>query len=232
MRIPGVTVTRGISSSTSTGGTTTTGEATAITVRGFGPSFNTTLFDDRQVPSAVGNTQGNQVGDRAFDFSSVNSDFVSQIDVLKSPNSTLSSGAIGATINVKFPKPFDHPGLVVAGSVSTTESLRARQVHPERRPAVQRYLRPRHDRRSAGRVVLGHADAAKSHQHSGLERFRDRSEQWPDPRFTVRGHSRRRTAAPISSSRTTAFITNSRMSSGCRVAWRCNGARRTPSRSR
>jgi iron complex outermembrane recepter protein len=122
MRIPGVTVTRGVSSSTSTGATSSTGEATAITVRGFGPSFNTTLFDGRQVPSAVGNTQGNQVGDRAFDFSSVNSDFVSQIDVLKSPDATLSSGAIGATINVHFPKPFDHPGLVVAGSASTTIS--------------------------------------------------------------------------------------------------------------
>jgi TonB-dependent receptor len=122
MRIPGVTVTRGVSSATSTGATSTTGEATAITVRGFGPSFNTTLFNGRQVPSAVGNTQGNQVGDRAFDFSSVNSDFVSQIDVLKSPDVTLSSGAIGATVNVKFPKPFDHPGLVIAGSVSTTQS--------------------------------------------------------------------------------------------------------------
>jgi outer membrane receptor for ferrienterochelin and colicin len=63
MRIPGVTVMRGVSSGTSTGATSTTGEATAITVRGFGPSFNTTLFDGRQVPSAVGNTQGNQVGD-------------------------------------------------------------------------------------------------------------------------------------------------------------------------
>jgi TonB-dependent receptor len=122
MRIPGVTVLRGVSSATSTGATSTTGEATAITVRGFGPSFNTTLFNDRQVPSAVGNTQGNQVGDRAFDFSSVNSDFVSQIDVLKSPDVTLTSSAIGATVNVKFPKPFDHPGLVIAGSASTTES--------------------------------------------------------------------------------------------------------------
>ncbi len=122
MRIPGVTITRGISASSSTGGVSTTGEGTSITVRGFGPSFNVTLFNDRQIPSAVGNTAGNNDQDRAFDFSSVNSDFVSQIDVLKSPDVTLTSGAIGATVNVKFPKPFDHPGLVMAGSVSTTES--------------------------------------------------------------------------------------------------------------
>ncbi|MEJ0028772.1 MAG: TonB-dependent receptor [Rhizomicrobium sp.] len=130
MRIPGVTVTRSVSSSTSTGATSSTGEATAITVRGFGPSFNTTLFDGRQVPSAVGNTQGNQVGDRAFDFSSVNSDFVSQIDVLKSPDATLSSGAIGATINIHFPKPFDHSGLVIAGSASGTVSPERGKVTP------------------------------------------------------------------------------------------------------
>lgn len=122
MRIPGVTLTRGISASSSTGGVSTTGEGTSITVRGFGPSFNVTLFNDRQIPSAIGNTAGNNDLDRAFDFSSVNSDFVSQIDVLKSPDVTLTSGAIGATVNVKFPKPFDHPGLVMAGSVSTTES--------------------------------------------------------------------------------------------------------------
>ncbi len=125
MRIPGITVTRGVSAGASTGATTTTGEATEITVRGFGPSFNQTLFDGRQVPSAVGNTQGNPNVDRAFDFSSVNSDFVSQISILKSPDSSLSSGAIGATINIKFPKPFDHPGLTLAGSFSG-------QVSPER----------------------------------------------------------------------------------------------------
>jgi iron complex outermembrane recepter protein len=111
MRIPGITVTRGRGTATGgTGGTSTNGEATEITVRGFGPTFNETLFDGRQIATGT--------GDRAFDFSSVASDFVSQIDVLKTPDATLTSGAIGATINIKFPKPFDHPGLVVAASAS------------------------------------------------------------------------------------------------------------------
>ena len=116
MRIPGVTVTRGRGGAMGggTGGTSSTGEASEITVRGFGPTFNQTLFDGRQVATGT--------GDRAFDFSSVSSDFVSQIDVLKTPDASMSSGAIGATINVKFPKPFDHPGLVVAGSLSGTSS--------------------------------------------------------------------------------------------------------------
>ena len=130
MRIPGITVTRGVSAGASTGATTTTGEATAITVRGFGPSYNQTLFDGRQVPSAVGNTQGNSVGDRAFDFSSVNSDFVSQISIMKTPSPSLSSGAIGATIDIKFPKPFDHPGLRLAGSFSGSVSPERGKLTP------------------------------------------------------------------------------------------------------
>jgi TonB-dependent receptor len=122
MRIPGVTVTRGVSSLASTGSTTTTGEATEITVRGFGPTFNETLFDGRQVATGTGN--------RAFDFSSVVPDFVNSIEVLKSPDSTLSSGAIGATVNVKFPKPFDYPGLTLAGSISGNISPEDGQLGP------------------------------------------------------------------------------------------------------
>jgi TonB-dependent receptor len=44
------------------------------------------------------------------------------MDVLKSPDASLSSGAIGATVNIQFPKPFDHPGLNLVGAVSTTFS--------------------------------------------------------------------------------------------------------------
>ena len=123
MRIPGVTVTRGRgTASGGTGGTSSTGEASEITVRGFGPTFNETLFDGRQVATGT--------GDRAFDFSSVSSDFVSQIDVNKTPDASVSAGAIGATVNVKFPKPFDHPGLVLAGSISGTDSPERGSVSP------------------------------------------------------------------------------------------------------
>lgn len=110
-RIPGVTVSRGVSS---LGGIpTSAGTATQITVRGFGPSFNETLYGGRKIASGVG---------RAFDFSTVGADFVSEIDVLKSPDATLSSGAIGATVDIKFPKPFDHPGLRIVGASSATFS--------------------------------------------------------------------------------------------------------------
>ena len=84
-----------------------TGNGTQVTVRGFGPQFNETLYDGRQIPTSTGN--------RGFDFGAVGADFVGQVDVMKTPDSTLSAGAIGATINIKYPKPFDRPGLQLAG---------------------------------------------------------------------------------------------------------------------
>ena len=114
-RIPGVSISRGVSSS---GGLpTSTGDATEITVRGFGPSFNQTLYDGRQISTGTNN--------RAFDFSSVGADFVKEVDILKSPDASLSSGAIGATINIQFPKPFDHPGLQMSASYSGSYSPEA-----------------------------------------------------------------------------------------------------------
>jgi iron complex outermembrane receptor protein len=123
-RVPGVTVTRAAMTLTGTGGTSTTGDPTQITVRGFGPQFNETLFDGRQVPTATGNTG------RGFNFGSIGSEFVSQVDVLKTPDSALSSGAIGATVNIKYPKPFDHPGLQLAGSLSGTDTSGDNKVTP------------------------------------------------------------------------------------------------------
>ncbi|HVW73259.1 MAG TPA: TonB-dependent receptor [Rhizomicrobium sp.] len=110
-RIPGVTISRG--TSVMGGVSTSTGAATEITVRGFGPSFNETLFDGRKIASGAG---------RSFDFSTIGADFVGQVDIMKTPDATLSSGAIGATVNIKFPKPMDNPGLHIVGGASATYS--------------------------------------------------------------------------------------------------------------
>jgi TonB-dependent receptor len=110
--VPGVTVSRGTASGMG-GVPTSTGNASQITIRGLGPQFVDTLYDGRRVSSATG---------RTFDFSAVGADFVSQVDVMKSPDATLSSGAIGGTVNIKYRKPLDNPGLQIAGALSTTVS--------------------------------------------------------------------------------------------------------------
>jgi TonB-dependent receptor len=125
-RIPGVSVSRGTSSM---GGVpTSTGDATEITVRGFGPSFNETLFDGRKIATPVGSTTTTNT--REFDFSSVGADFVNQVDILKTPDSVLSDGSIGATINIKFPKPFDKSGLQIVGTASGTVATEDGSITP------------------------------------------------------------------------------------------------------
>lgn len=110
-RIPGVSVARGSVNA----GNTSIGNATGITVRGFGPEFNETLIDGRPIATAL-------TSSRQFDFSAVGAEFVGEIDVHKTPDFSLSTGEIGATVNVKYPKPFDHPGMQARAFASENDN--------------------------------------------------------------------------------------------------------------
>ena len=111
-RLPGVTIQRDGAR----------GEPTGITVRGFGGDFNETLADGRRISTAAGG--------RSVDFSTVGSDFVGQLNVLKTPDVSLSSDSLGATVNILYPKPFDHPGLRIAASASGSEQDHSKTVVP------------------------------------------------------------------------------------------------------
>jgi iron complex outermembrane receptor protein len=112
-RIPGVTVNRGsINAAASAGAPTATGQVTGVTVRGFGTQFNELLSNGR--PIASGNGQN-------FDFSALGAEYVGEVDVHKTPDFALSTGAIGASIDIKSPNPFDHPGLDARAFASGTD---------------------------------------------------------------------------------------------------------------
>jgi iron complex outermembrane receptor protein len=111
-RIPGVSIQR----------SGTRGEPTGITVRGFGGDFNETLYDGRRISTASGG--------RSVDFSTVGADFVGALTVMKTPDVTLSSSSIGATVNIAFPKPFDKPGMRFAASASATEQEESGELQP------------------------------------------------------------------------------------------------------
>ncbi|MDP4987846.1 MAG: TonB-dependent receptor plug domain-containing protein, partial [Porticoccaceae bacterium] len=68
------------------------GEGQLITVRGFGPEFNTVLVNGRQMASE------NQ--SRAFSFDTIASELVRSLDVHKTSSATMQSGGIGSTVNV------------------------------------------------------------------------------------------------------------------------------------
>jgi iron complex outermembrane recepter protein len=111
-RVPGVSIQRA----------GTRGEPEGITVRGFGGDFNETLYDGRRISTAAGG--------RSVDFSTVGADFVGALAVMKTPDITLSSSSIGATVNVMFPKPFDQPGQRFVASASTSLQEEADDFKP------------------------------------------------------------------------------------------------------
>jgi iron complex outermembrane receptor protein len=111
-RVPGVSIQRA----------GTRGEPTGITVRGFGGDFNETLYDGRRISTATGN--------RSVDFSTVAADYVGTLTVMKTPDVTLSSSSIGATLNVAFPKPMDRPGMHFTVSAAANEQDEASSVQP------------------------------------------------------------------------------------------------------
>lgn len=111
-RLPGVSIQRNGSR----------GEPQGISVRGFGGDFNETLVDGRRISTASGG--------RSVDFTTVGADFVGQLAVYKTPELSLSSSSIGATLNISYPKPFDKPGTRVAMSASGSVQDESGKVVP------------------------------------------------------------------------------------------------------
>jgi iron complex outermembrane receptor protein len=99
------------------------GEGQLITVRGFGPEFNTVLINGRQM--ATENLS------RAFSFDTVASELVSSLDVHKTSTASMQSGGIGSTVNVKTARPFDMPGFKVAGSVKAAMEDNSDKTTPQ-----------------------------------------------------------------------------------------------------
>src|SRR5258708_40135841 len=84
------------------------GEGEFITVRGFGPEFNTVLLNGRQIATP---TDPSQASGRAFSFDTLASELVSGVEVYKSSTAHLQSGGVGATVNIKPARPFDQSGF-------------------------------------------------------------------------------------------------------------------------
>ncbi len=95
------------------------GEGAQVTARGFGPQFNLVTLNGRQMPAAdaFGNGE-NDIGGfgaqgRSFNFANLSSDAISALEVYKTARADVSSGGIGATINVKTARPLEADGMVM-----------------------------------------------------------------------------------------------------------------------
>ncbi|NQY87271.1 MAG: TonB-dependent receptor [Colwellia sp.] len=99
------------------------GEGQLITVRGFGPQFNTVLVNGRQMASE------NQ--SRAFSFDTISSDLVKSLDVHKTSTATMQSGGIGSTVNISTARPFAISGFKFAGSVKGVYDENSEETTPQ-----------------------------------------------------------------------------------------------------
>lgn len=85
------------------------GEGQAVTVRGFGPQFNTVLVNGRQIAT--------DSAGREFNFDIIAADQITGADVFKTSTSNLQEGGIGGTIDISTAKPFDYDGFQIVGSL-------------------------------------------------------------------------------------------------------------------
>lgn len=104
------------------------GEGEFVTVRGFGPEFNTVLLNGRQLATP---TDPSQASGRAFSFDTLASELVSGVEVYKSSTARLQSGGVGSTINVKTARPFDYAGFKFASSADANYDENAKKSEPD-----------------------------------------------------------------------------------------------------
>lgn len=107
-------------------------EGNQVTVRGFGPSFNLVTLDGRQMPNSSALSSAGI--SRSFNFREVASESVRAVEVYKTGRADISSGGIGATINIVTGKPFDYSGFVAAANAAAifdTSVINGDEVTPE-----------------------------------------------------------------------------------------------------
>jgi iron complex outermembrane receptor protein len=122
-RITGVQITR-----LSADGTTAD-EGQYVSVRGLPTEFNYVSLNGEGVASAS-NSLLNQTSDRSFNFSVLSPDFISSLEVYKSPKADLTEGGVAATINVKTVLPFDIGQQVFKASVEGQSSSQETRPTP------------------------------------------------------------------------------------------------------
>ena len=86
------------------------GEGHTITVRGFGPQFNTVLLNGRLLAT--------ENPGREFSFDILPSEILSAAEVYKSATADQQDGGIGSTVVLRTARPLDHPGFHVSASAA------------------------------------------------------------------------------------------------------------------
>lgn len=105
-RIPGVSIDRDA------------GEGRTITVRGLGPGFTRVRLNGMEALATTGgrDSSGGANRDRGFDFNVFAAELFQSITVRKASSAETEEGALGATVDLQTPRPFDYKGFTLAAS--------------------------------------------------------------------------------------------------------------------
>ena len=98
------------------------GEGQFVTVRGFGPQFNTVLVNGRILATE---NEG-----REYSFDSLAAELISGADVYKTPTAGMQSGGIGSTINIRTARPLDTRGFTAAVSTKAQYEDNSDELSP------------------------------------------------------------------------------------------------------
>jgi TonB-dependent receptor len=103
-RVPGVTLSRGDG-----------GEGRNISVRGLGPGFTRVRINGMEGVAQTGASDIYGAGNsgRSFDFNVFPSEIFSSLEVRKTPSADVEEGSLGATVDLKAPRPLDYPDDMV-----------------------------------------------------------------------------------------------------------------------
>ncbi|MFC4314132.1 TonB-dependent receptor [Steroidobacter flavus] len=104
------------------------GEGAFVTVRGFGPEFNTVLLNGRQIATP---TDPSQASGRAFSFDTLASELIAGVEVFKSSVAHLQSGGVGSAINVRTARPFDYRGFKLSASADVNYEDNSEDTSPD-----------------------------------------------------------------------------------------------------
>ncbi|HEY6817597.1 MAG TPA: TonB-dependent receptor [Croceibacterium sp.] len=107
------------------------GEGSRVTVRGFGPGYNLVTLNGRAMPTAsIASVGQDQNGDfvsgtsRSFEFSNIASEGVNRLEVYKTARASVTSGGIGAAIDIRTRRPLD-------GALGFTGSIGAKALYDD-----------------------------------------------------------------------------------------------------
>lgn len=158
------------------------GEGFQVTVRGFGPQFNLVTLNGRSLPTSVINLSksggANPSATRSFDMSNIAAEGVSGVEVYKTGLASVSTGGIGATVNLKTRKPFDNEGFTASFGGKAVHDTTAR-VGDTLTPELSSYLSWSNDMFGAS-LTFSHQDRHSAQSGVFTNAYNGISTNWTD----------------------------------------------------